>query len=193
MCFGRLKRTHAVVEAAVATMVPRTQAILRALLRRCFRGSRAAIAAVTLAAALLQRCCRAARRPNRWSSRSVRMLRWRYAVLAHLYARCREWLQVFLAAETRVDGFSLDVYCMGIRASLMSKESLYCCHYTLSDGGGDGGVSRARSAARDICRSPSSVFVNGCAPPRTRRAILSVFSPVVTASRRSSSVAASSW
>ena len=41
---------------------------------------------------------------------------------------------------------------MGIRASLMSKESLYCCHYTLSDGGGDGGLA-ARSAARDICRS----------------------------------------
>ena len=43
MCFGRRKITHAVVEAAVATIVPRTQAILRALLRRCFRGSRAAI------------------------------------------------------------------------------------------------------------------------------------------------------
>ena len=43
MCFGRRKITHAVVEAAVATMVPRTQAILRALLRRCFSGSRAAI------------------------------------------------------------------------------------------------------------------------------------------------------
>ena len=43
MCFGRRKITHAVVEAAVATMVPRTQAILRALLRRCLSGSRAAI------------------------------------------------------------------------------------------------------------------------------------------------------
>ena len=76
MCFGRLRRTHAVVDAAVATMVPRTQAILRALLRRCLSGSRAAIALRRQrTAALLQRCCRAARRPNRWSSRSVRMLR----------------------------------------------------------------------------------------------------------------------
>ena len=44
MCFGRLKITHAVVEAAVATMVPRTQAMRRSLLRRCLSGSRAAIA-----------------------------------------------------------------------------------------------------------------------------------------------------
>ena len=74
MCFGRLKITHAVVEAAVATMVPRTQAILRALLRRCFSGSRAAIALRRQrTAALLQRCCRAARRRNRWSSRSLLM------------------------------------------------------------------------------------------------------------------------
>ena len=86
MCFGRLKITHAVVEAAVATMVPRTQAILRALLRRCFSGSRAAIAAVTLAAALLQRCCRAARAAKRWSSRSVRMLRRRNDAASYLCA-----------------------------------------------------------------------------------------------------------
>ena len=60
MCFGRLRMTHAVVEAAVATMVPRTQAILRALRRRCLSGSRAAmprVASLYAAAALLQRCC----------------------------------------------------------------------------------------------------------------------------------------
>ena len=52
MCFGRRKITHAVVDAAVATMVPRTQAILRALLRRCFSGSRAAIISYAAASRL---------------------------------------------------------------------------------------------------------------------------------------------
>ena len=196
MCFGRLRRTHAVVEAAVATMVPRTQAILRALLRRCFSGSRAAIALRRQrTAALLQRCCRAARRRNRWSSRSLLM---RDGVKAPASASIRALFAsaqffYFGRAKPSQNGFYRRRVKATERTFPLSRESLYCCHCTLSDGGGDGGVSRARSAARDICRSHSSVFVNGCAPPRTRRAILSVFSPVVTASRRSSSVASSSW
>ena len=51
--------------------------------------------------------------------------------------------------------------------------------------GGDG-VSRARSVARASRKSPSMLFVSGCAPPSTRRAIRSVSSSVFTASRRSS-------
>ena len=54
-----------------------------------------------------------------------------------------------------------------------------------------GGVSRARSAARAFCRAASMLSVRGCAPPNTRRAARSVSSNVVTASRRSSSVASS--
>ena len=56
----------------------------------------------------------------------------------------------------------------------------------------DGGVSRAASAARDFRRLRSIPVVSGCAPPNTRRAIRSIFSNVVTLSRRSSSVAAAS-
>ena len=50
------------------------------------------------------------------------------------------------------------------------------------------GVSRARSAARDLSTSPSIPSVPGCAPPSTRRAIRPISTSVVTASRRSSSV-----
>ena len=51
-------------------------------------------------------------------------------------------------------------------------------------------VSRARSAARANRSALSIPVVTGCAPPSTRRAIRAVSSPsVVTASRRSSSVA----
>ena len=50
----------------------------------------------------------------------------------------------------RQNGFSLllDVYLHRLRASRLSRESLYCYHYTLSDGDDGGGVSQARSAAR---------------------------------------------
>ena len=55
------------------------------------------------------------------------------------------------------------------------------------------GVSRARSAARDFCRSRPIPIVTGCAPPSTRRAIRSNSSNVATASRTLSSVAPGSW
>ena len=55
------------------------------------------------------------------------------------------------------------------------------------------GVSRVRSAARDVRRRSSIPLAAGCAPPNTRRAIRSTSSSVATASRRSSSVAAGSW
>ena len=55
-----------------------------------------------------------------------------------------------------------------------------------------GGVSRARSTAREISRERSIPTVVGCAPPNTRRAMRSESSSIVTASRRSSSVAPSS-
>ena len=54
--------------------------------------------------------------------------------------------------------------------------------------GFDDCLSLARSAARAFCKSPSMYTVIGCAPPSTRRAIRSISSSVVTASRRSSSV-----
>ena len=54
------------------------------------------------------------------------------------------------------------------------------------DGGGD---SRARSASRASGNSNTKHSVSGCAAPNTRRAILSSSSSIVTASRRSSSVA----
>ena len=62
---------------------------------------------------------------------------------------------------------------------------VYCAVQSYADG-----VSRARSAAPASCKLFSIVEVSGCAPPRTRRAVLSISSSVVTASRRSSSVAA---
>ena len=52
-----------------------------------------------------------------------------------------------------------------------------------------GSVSWARSTARAFRRQVPSPSVVGCAPPITRRAIRSVSSSVVTASRTSSSVA----
>ena len=53
---------------------------------------------------------------------------------------------------------------------------------------------RARSAARARVRrrAISIPFVSGCAPPSTRRAVGSISSSIVAASRRSSSVAAGS-
>ena len=57
--------------------------------------------------------------------------------------------------------------------------------------GGDG-VLRARSTARAARKSFSMSTATGCAPPRTRRAVRSVSSSVVAASRTSSSVAAGS-
>ena len=54
------------------------------------------------------------------------------------------------------------------------------------------GVSRQRSTARASRSSSSIPTVVGCAPPSTRRAVLSISSSVVTASPRSSSVAPSS-
>ena len=72
MCFGRRKITHAVVDAAVATIVPRTQAI-SVLFSGGVSAARAPPLLVTLAAALLQRCCRAARAAKRWCSRSLLM------------------------------------------------------------------------------------------------------------------------
>ena len=50
-------------------------------------------------------------------------------------------------------------------------------------------VSRARSLARACRRARSIPVVTGCALPSTRRAIRPMSSSVVTASRRSSSVA----
>ena len=58
----------------------------------------------------------------------------------------------------------------------MSKSSVN--FYELS-----GGVSRPRSAARAARRDSSCAVVVGCAPPSTRRAIRSVSSRVVAASR----------
>ena len=52
-------------------------------------------------------------------------------------------------------------------------------------------LAGARSAARAFCRTCSISAVNGCVPPSTRRAIRPTSSNVVTASRRSSSVASS--
>ena len=48
-------------------------------------------------------------------------------------------------------------------------------------------------AAKKGIDSRSTPVVTGCAPPKTRRAIRSLSSSVVTASRRSSSVAPLSW
>ena len=62
--------------------------------------------------------------------------------------------------------------------------------YALSAGDG---VSRARSTSRASRRDFSIILVVGCALPSTRRAIRSISSFVATASRRSSSVAASSY
>ena len=56
----------------------------------------------------------------------------------------------------------------------------------------DDGVSRARSAARASRRVIPIPAAVGCAPPNTRRAIRSMSSSIVTASRLSSSVAAGS-
>ena len=53
-------------------------------------------------------------------------------------------------------------------------------------------MSRARSAARAFRRWRSIDSTSGCAPPRTRRAVGATSSSVVTASRRSSIVAAGS-
>ena len=71
-------------------------------------------------------------------------------------------------------------------------EYCYIANYTLSDGDDGCGVSRARSVARASRRAFSTDPVVGCAPPSTRRAIRSKSSSVVTASRRSSSVAPAS-
>ena len=51
------------------------------------------------------------------------------------------------------------------------------------------GDEAARRAARAVCREASMSTVVGCAPPSTRRAVRSNSSSVVTALRRSSSVA----
>ena len=51
------------------------------------------------------------------------------------------------------------------------------------------GQETARRAARAVCREASMSTVSGCDPPNTRLAIRSASSSVVTASRRSSSVA----
>ena len=56
-----------------------------------------------------------------------------------------------------------------------------------------GGVSRARSAARAFRKWFSTTGICGCAPPSTRRAVGSISSSIVTASRRSSSVAPGSY
>ena len=56
-----------------------------------------------------------------------------------------------------------------------------------------GGVSRAWSVARDFRKWCSSIDIFGCAPPSTRRAVGSISSSIVTAVRRSSSVAPGSW
>ena len=61
--------------------------------------------------------------------------------------------------------------------------ALYNVHVFASYAISDDGVSRARSAARAFRRDCSLSTVNGCAPPNTRRAIRSVSSSVVTASR----------
>ena len=53
-------------------------------------------------------------------------------------------------------------------------------HYPVGDGYD---ISRARSAARAVCKSSPTPVVIGCAPPITRRAIRSVSSSVATASR----------
>ena len=178
------------VDAAVATMVPRTQAILRALRRRCLSGSRAAIA-LTAHGSAAQRCCRAARRRNRWSSQSLLMRRWRRTLASASMRALSRVASKNLAAENpcrRV--FSRIAWVFG--RAIMPREALCCYHYTLSDGGGDDGVSRAASAARASCSSSSISVVSGCWPPSTRRAVRSVSSSVVTALRRLSSVAPSS-
>ena len=54
------------------------------------------------------------------------------------------------------------------------------------------GVSRARSAACAFCRDRSIPLVSGFSPPNTRLVTRIVFSNLVTASRRSPSVAAGS-
>ena len=61
--------------------------------------------------------------------------------------------------------------------------------YIIYEVAGGGGVSRARSVARTSPKSASPINVVGCASPNTRRAVRPASSSVVTASRRSSSVA----
>ena len=49
---------------------------------------------------------------------------------------------------------------------------LYCYHYTSPEGDDDGGVSRARSAARAARNSSSIAEVSGCNLPEKTRKLL---------------------
>ena len=101
-------------------------------------------------------------------------------------------------AAAAANGFLVSYWPLGRRRRVCGRvpcpERRYIAtSYALSDGDNDGGgVSRARSAARAFRSSCSIPAVSGCSPPRKRRAIRSVSSSVVTASRISSSVAPSS-
>ncbi len=114
--------------------------------------------------------------------------------------RARSGFWVFgvgAAAAARGGPGDFFAYSLGVAAAEASSSSgaTSCCWTTAVYYAPPGdGVSRARSSARAFCRVFSIPIVVGCAPPSTRRAIGSVSSSVVTASRRSgsSSVAPSS-